>query len=379
MAARGSGPFRGVFKGRKVLVTGHTGFKGSWLSLWLTDLGADVVGYALDPPSDPSAFESMRLADRVTDIRGDVRDAEAFGRAFAEHQPEIVFHLAAQPLVRAGYAEPHVTFETNVMGTVNLLEAVRTTASVAAVVNVTSDKCYENQEWVYAYRENDPMGGYDPYSASKGCSELVTAAYRRSYFSAPGSARLASARAGNVIGGGDWAADRLVPDCVRALSSGGSVLVRNPAAVRPWQHVLEPLSGYLWLAARLFDDDEGMSGGWNFGPDALGVITAGSLVEEFVRMWGDGSWHAPEAEAGQPHEAGTLKLDATKAADLLEWHPVWGLDRAVAATAEWYRAFVDGQGDPVLRSLDQIDDYVGEAARRGIAWALDVPAEAGEL
>jgi CDP-glucose 4,6-dehydratase len=371
---RSSGPFGGAYKGLTVFVTGHTGFKGSWLSLWLSDLGAKVVGYALDPPTHPSAFDAMRLGDRITDIRGDVRDVDHLKAAMAEHGPDIVFHLAAQSLVRPSYEEPRLTFETNVMGTVNVLEAARSTGIVRAVVNVTSDKCYENREWVYAYREIDPMGGFDPYSASKGCSELVTSAYRRSFFSAEGAPRLASVRAGNVIGGGDWAPDRLIPDCVRALTAGESVLVRNPSAVRPWQHVLEPLSGYLWLGSRLLAG-EPLDQAWNFGPEARGNVTVAEVVAEFVSFWGDGEWHTPAEQPEQPHEANTLKLDVTKAADVLAWHPVWEIRRAVDATAEWYRAFADGKGDPALRSLDQIDDYVGEAARHGIAWALDDAAE----
>jgi CDP-glucose 4,6-dehydratase len=372
--ARNAGPFGGAYKGLTVLVTGHTGFKGSWLSLWLSDLGAKVVGYALEPPTEPSAFVAMRLADRVTDVRGDVRDAEKLSAVLSEHRPDIVFHLAAQALVRPSYDEPRLTFETNVMGTVNLFEAVRACDSVRAVVNVTSDKCYENREWVYAYREIDPMGGFDPYSSSKGCAELVTSAYRRSFFSAEGAAKVASARAGNVIGGGDWAPDRLIPDCVRALTAGESVLVRNPGAVRPWQHVLEPISGYLWLGARLLAGDGGLAAAWNFGPEARGNMTVAEVVGEFVDFWGEGEWHSPAEQAASPHEATTLKLDVTKAADVLRWHPVWEIRRAVDATAEWYRAFADGKGDAALRTLDQIDDYVSEAARRGIDWALDGPA-----
>lgn len=369
--ARGAGPFSGAYKGTTVFVTGHTGFKGSWISLWLSDLGANVVGYALDPPTDPSAFEAMRLAERIVDIRGDVRDGDALTTAIAEHQPSIVFHLAAQPLVRASYEQPHLTYETNVMGTVNVFEAVRCTDSVRAVVNVTSDKCYENREWVYAYREIDPMGGYDPYSSSKGCAELVTSAYRRSFFSAEDAALVASVRAGNVIGGGDWAADRLIPDCVRSLSKNESVLVRNPRAVRPWQHVLEPLSGYMALGARLLGGDRDAAAAWNFGPDTRSNVTAAEVVNEFVRAWGEGGWHTPANAPEAPHEANLLKLDVTKAADLLDWHPIWEVERAVSLTAEWYHAFVERSGDPLLHSLNQIDEYVGEACRRGLGWALE--------
>lgn len=369
---RGTGPFGGAFKGRNVFVTGHTGFKGSWLSLWLSDLGANVVGYALDPPTEPSAFEAMSIGDRVTDLRGDVRNRQALLEAMREHRPDIVFHLAAQPIVRESYAQPHLTYETNVMGTVNLLEAVRQTQSVSAVVNVTSDKCYENREWAYAYREIDAMGGFDPYSSSKACAELVTSAYRRSYFMGEGVPLVASVRAGNVIGGGDWAADRLIPDCLRALTAGESMFVRRPSAVRPWQHVLEPLSGYLWLGARLLMGESEMASGWNFGPGPAGNVTAEDIVKAFIRAWGEGGWHSPPDEAPEePHEVGLLKLDITKAVDELGWAPLWGIERAVAVTAEWYRSFEDGSGDATLHTLDQIDDYVGDAAQRGIAWALD--------
>jgi CDP-glucose 4,6-dehydratase len=371
VAVRGAGPFGGIYKGKTVLVTGHTGFKGSWLSLWLSDLGANVVGYALDPPTDPCAYAAMRLGERVTDVRGDVRDAAKLAATVAEHRPDAVFHLAAQALVRASYVEPAYTYETNVMGTVNLLEAVRAADSVGAFLNVTSDKCYENREWVYAYREIDPMGGYDPYSSSKGCAELVTSAYRRSFFSAEEGARIASARAGNVIGGGDWAPDRLIPDCVRALTAGESILVRNPTAVRPWQHVLEPLSGYLMLAARMLEGDAGLDAAWNFGPGKFGNVTVADVVGDFVKRWGGGTWHSPEDAGAQPHEARTLKLDITKAADILGWQPVWGISRAVDATAEWYRRFAHAEGDPVLHALDQIDEYVSDAAQLGVSWALD--------
>jgi CDP-glucose 4,6-dehydratase len=377
VSSRGAGPFGGVFRGRKVLLTGHTGFKGSWLALWLTDLGAEVSGYSLEPPTDPNMFGDLSLRDRLHrhDI-GDVRDSAAFAAAMAEAAPDVVFHLAAQPLVRASYDEPHITFETNVMGTVNLFEAARVTPSVRAVVNITSDKCYENREWVYAYREIDPMGGYDPYSSSKGCAEIVTSAYRRSFFAQDGGVAVSSVRAGNVIGGGDWAPDRLVPDCVRALSAGKPILVRQPEAVRPWQHVLEPLSGYLWLAALMLVSGHEFDGGWNFGPEIHSTVRAQHIAERFVSSWGEGSWHGPESDEAQPHEAGLLKLDCTKAKSLLEWHPIWGIDKAIDATAEWYRAQVRGQGDPVLRTLDQIDEYVSEAASEGLAWALDRELEA---
>jgi CDP-glucose 4,6-dehydratase len=373
----GSGPFGGIFHGRTVLVTGHTGFKGSWLSLWLTDLGANVVGFATDPPTNPSIFDAIRLSERMTDVRGDVRDAAALAAVMAEHQPEIVIHMAAQPIVRRSYADPHETFETNVMGTVNLFDAVRATPSVRAVVNITSDKCYENQEWAYAYRENDPMGGHDPYSASKGCAELVTSAYRRSFFFEPGAALVASARAGNVIGGGDWAPDRLIPDCVRALAKGESILVRSPESVRPWQHVLEPVSGYLWLATRLLLGGNACAEAYNFGPAMLGNVTVEHVVQSFIRTWGAGEWFTPARTNGAPHEAHTLKLDITKAADVLAWQPVWSVDQALEETAAWYRAFVRDEGDPLLHTLEQIDRYVAAATALGVVWAADGDREVG--
>lgn len=363
------GQFAGEYAGRTVLVTGHTGFKGSWLCMWLTALGANVIGYALDPPTDPSAFVSMRLAERMTDVRGDIRDLPHLKSVLEEHTPSVVFHLAAQPLVRLSYAEPHLTYETNIMGTVNVFEAVRAAGSVRAIVTITSDKCYENNEWVYAYRENDAMGGHDPYSSSKGCAELVTSAYRRSFFADPEGAAVASCRAGNIIGGGDWAPDRLIPDCVRALDSGESVVVRNPSAIRPWQHVLDPLAGYLWLGARLLRGERALTGGWNFGPGPTGHVTVADLVEAFVAANGTGSWQAcePVLREGR-HEAGTLRLDITKSASVLGWRPVWSTGRAVAQAAAWYRSFGSDEGDPTGETLRQIAEYSAEAASAGLPW-----------
>ncbi len=307
--------FKDAFKNRKVLITGHTGFKSSWLSIWLRELGAHVVGYSLAPPSEPSNFKASSLQNKITHIHGDVRDLDDLLNAFRKYQPEFVFHLAAQPLVRLSYDEPKLTFDTNVSGTVNVFEAVRKTPSVKVLVNITSDKCYENREWVWGYRENDPMGGHDPYSASKGCAELVFNAYLKSFFS-PSAAQnraigAASARAGNVIGGGDWGADRLVPDCIRALSGHQPIGIRNPRAVRPWQHVLEPLSGYLWLGALLSQDPGKYSGPWNFGPDDGSHLTVAEMADRLIKYWGDGSWEdlsAPQAL----HEAKLLKLCCVK-------------------------------------------------------------------
>jgi CDP-glucose 4,6-dehydratase len=356
VTSRGAGPFNGAYKGKTVLVTGHTGFKGSWLSLWLSDLGANVVGYATDPPTDPSAFAAMRLGERITDIRGDVRDAKKLATTVAEHRPDAVFHLAAQALVRPSYDEPAYTYETNVMGVVHLFEAVRATDSVSAVVNVTSDKCYENREWVYAYREIDPMGGYDPYSSSKGCAELVTSAYRRSFFSAEDGPRLASVRAGNVIGGGDWAPDRIIPDVVRAVLAGQSTVIRNPSAVRPWQHVLESLSGYLELAERLHAGDARFQSGWNFGPRDDDAVPVSQVLDIFCASLGERArWHV-EPDAQALHEAKFLHLDITKARTELGWEPRWSLRQALEATAHWYSSYMSG-ADMREVSLRQIAEF----------------------
>lgn len=348
------------WKGKRVLLTGHTGFKGSWLSLWLQSMGAQVVGYALNPPTDPSLFEAAEVAKGMTSIIGDIRDLEHLRRVFAEHQPEVVIHMAAQPLVRYSYIEPVETYSTNVMGTVNLLEAVRSTKSVKSVVNVTTDKCYENREWAWGYRENEAMGGYDPYSSSKGCAELVTAAYRNSYFHPEKykehGVAIASGRAGNVIGGGDWADDRLIPDIMRAISAGKSVNIRNPHAIRPWQHVLEPLSGYLVLAQKLYEEGAAYAEGWNFGPNDEDAKPVQWIVEKLTQIWGEGaSWVVDGGE--HPHEAHYLKLDCSKAKSRLDWHPRWNLEETLEAIVEWQRAYQDGKA---MKSAtqEQIRQYV---------------------
>ncbi len=362
------GLFGGVFDGRRVFVTGHTGFKGSWLTAWLLELGAQVTGYALEPPTDPSLFEDAGLADRIDHHIADVRDAERLTRTLADARPEVVFHMAAQPLVRLSYDEPVETYATNVMGTVHLLEAVRLASSVRVAVNVTSDKCYENREWEYAYRENDALGGHDPYSSSKACAEIATSAWARSFFGGS-EVRLASARAGNVIGGGDWALDRIVPDCVLALREGRSIEVRNPAAVRPWQHVLEPLSGYLWLAARMWESEPGaLDGGWNFGPLSRANVTVREVVETLISEWGSGAWHRTEGAGAQPHEARFLKLDCSRAADLLGWQPIYEVDRALSVTAAWYRAHADDRTAASGLTTVDIDGYVAAAREAGAIW-----------
>lgn len=343
---------RSFYAGRRVLVTGHTGFKGAWLVLWLQRLGAQVTGFALDPPTDPSIFAQGKLAERMQSIRGDVRDLASVEACFREARPEVVFHLAAQSLVRPSYADPIGTFATNVMGTAHVLDAVRRSRDVVATVVVTSDKCYENREWIWPYRESDPMGGYDPYSASKGCAELVTSSFSRSFFSGKG---IASGRAGNVIGGGDWSLDRLVPDAMRAFAEARPVRLRNPASLRPWQHVLEPLLGYLGLGARLGAEPERFAGGWNFGPHEDDVRPVSDVVNLLAAAWGEGA--RAEVEGGEhPHEAKILRLDATKARTELGWRPRLALRDAATWTAAWYRDVGRGAG-VVDRTLQDIQRY----------------------
>lgn len=351
----------GFWGGRRVFLTGHTGFKGGWLSLWLQRMGAVVCGFSLAPPTDPNLFELASVGRDMETVTNDIREYSALEREMRRVGPEVVFHLAAQPLVRRGYAEPRETYATNVMGTVNVLEAVRATPSVRVVVIVSSDKCYENREWVWGYRENEPVGGYDPYSSSKGCTELVVTAYRNSYFNAERydqhGVGLASVRAGNVIGGGDWAEDRLVPDVLRACAAGTPAYIRNPNATRPWQHVLEPLAGYLMLAERLWQDGRRFGGAWNFGPAENDAQPVSWVVEYIRRKWGRGaSWEV--ASGGQPHEAHYLKLDCAKARSELGWEPRWNLGRALDYTIAWYKAYLAAE-DMRMVSLAQINAYCG--------------------
>jgi len=364
-----AGLFNGAFAGRRVLVTGHTGFKGSWLTRWLLDLGADVTGYALEPATSPSLFDELGLQSEIAHVIADVRDRDRLRAEMIAARPEFVFHLAAQPLVRLSYEQPVETYATNVMGTVHLLEAVRSVPSVGVVVNVTSDKCYENRETGQSYVEEDPMGGFDPYSSTKGCSELVTASYRRSFFGEGSAVALASARAGNVIGGGDWACDRIVPDCVRALAAGEPIFVRNPDAVRPWQHVLEPLSGYLWLAARMSAGAHVFDGPWNFGPEPGDDWPVRSVVEELIAAWGGGSWTAPPAGARQLHEATLLNLDITKARRELGWRPVYDVRHAIRATAGWYGTRHHDPSSAPGRTASDIAEYEAAARDAGVPWA----------
>lgn len=342
------------WQGKRVFLTGHTGFKGGWLALWLAGKGAKVHGYALAPPTSPSFFDTCNVAQHLDGHTvADLRDSEALLQAMNAAQPDIVLHLAAQPLVRYSYAAPVETYAVNVMGTVNLLEAVRQTGSVRAVVNVTTDKCYENREWVWPYRENEALGGYDPYSSSKACSELVTSAYRQSFLDKAGI-QLASARAGNVIGGGDWAADRLIPDFLRAIDAGQPIIIRSPHAIRPWQHVLEPLSGYLMLAENLYKQGNTFAEGWNFGPDDHDARTVQWIVENLCSQVAGARWECDPNP--QPHEASNLRLDSSKAKSRLGWHPCWPLQTALENTLAWHQAWRQG-ADMADVSLSQIQAY----------------------
>jgi CDP-glucose 4,6-dehydratase len=343
------------WKSKKVFVTGHTGFKGSWLSLWLQSMGAEVKGFALEPPTTPALFLEARVADGMRSETGDIRDLAAIGDSMKAFNPDVLIHMAAQPLVRLSYREPVETYSTNVMGTVHVMEAARHCPNLKAIVNVTTDKCYENREWVWGYREHEPMGGHDPYSNSKGCSELVTAAYRNSFFNSADSAAVASARAGNVIGGGDWAEDRLIPDILRAFEQKQPVVIRNPLATRPWQHVLEPLSGYLILAEKLYHEGGTYAEGWNFGPRDEDVQPVEWILDHMVTHWGDGaSWQLDNNP--QPHEAQLLKLDISKATSCLKWQPRWSLARTLDSIVEWHQCWLE-QGDVRQMTLDQIGQY----------------------
>ncbi len=334
-----------IYKNKRVLITGHTGFKGSWLALWLSELGAKVTGYALAPETDPSHFALLGI--KINHIEGDIRDRKKLQDVFKAYQPEIVFHLAAQPLVRRSYRDPALTFDTNIMGTVNLLEACRVTSSVRVIVNITSDKCYENQEWVWGYRENDPMGGYDPYSASKGAAEIVTASYRRSFFNNDDYGKnhetlVATCRAGNVIGGGDWSEDRLIPDIVRAIQKGETLQIRSPEATRPWQHVLDALSGYLLLGQKLLEGNTTYADAWNFGPSDTDTLRVRELCTRFEALWPTARFEWTE-EPSTLHEASTLKLDCSKAHTLLQWHGKWSADQTIEKTVEWYRHYIENK------------------------------------
>lgn len=351
--------FKDFYKDKKVLITGHTGFKGSWLCLVLKQFGADVYGYALIPPTSPSLYVEADIDKMITSYIGDIRDFSNLSKVMSDVKPDIVIHMAAQALVRESYLNPIETYSVNVMGTVNLFEAIRYCSSVKAVVNVTSDKCYENREWNWGYRENEPMGGHDPYSSSKGCSELITSSFRKSFFDVIDSEKhpvlIASARAGNVIGGGDWAKDRLIPDFVKSISKGENLIIRNPNAIRPWQHVLEPLSGYLMLAEKLFNNNKKFADSWNFGPDDKDAKNVAWISSRICELWIENSSFIID-DKPHPHEANYLKLDCSKAKAILGWNPKWNIEKTLEKVVEWYKVFYNHQ-NVRLMSEQQIKEY----------------------
>ena len=366
--------FAGVFRKKTVWLSGHTGFKGAWLAQWLLELGADVHGFALEPPTEPALFNQLGLARHLRHQIADIRDPAAVRESVKKSQPDFVFHLAAQPLVRLSYEQPLETYATNVMGTAHVLEALRDLKNPCAAVLITTDKCYENREWLYGYREEDPLGGYDPYSSSKAAAEIAIAAWRRSFFKKH-PVKIASARAGNVIGGGDWSPDRIVPDCIRALEKNQPIPVRNPNATRPWQHVLEPLSGYLWLAASLAGQNSALrtphsalESAFNFGPAHEANRTVGELVTEVLKYW-PGRWE-DKSDPKAVHEAGLLQLSTDKAHALLDWSPVWPFPAAVERTVAWYRETAADPRSARARAGRQIEQYQADASRAGLLWAV---------
>ncbi len=347
-----------IYKGKTVLITGHTGFKGSWLSIWLKQLGANVIGYSHDPYTENDNFNACKLSDKLIDIRGDIRDSENLQLVFKKYKPEFVFHLAAQPIVRKSYENPKETYETNVMGTLNVLEAIRNCEATKVGIMVTTDKCYENKEQLIGYKETDPMGGYDPYSSSKGCAELLIASYRNSFFSINDYSKhgkvIASVRAGNVIGGGDWSSDRIIPDCIRAIENSSKIKLRNPHAVRPWQFVLEPLSGYIKLASKLYFEAEKYSGAWNFGPNMSLNAEVKDIVNMLIKCYDKGQW-IDDSDEDQPHEANFLMLDCTKAKEKLNWEQALNLQQTIDMTVSWYKNY---QKISMYEfCLDQINEY----------------------
>ena len=366
-------PFGNHYEKRRVLVTGHTGFKGSWLTLWLLNLGADVAGFSSYLPSDPCNYEVLNLKEKITDFSGDVRNLEALKHAFDQFQPEIVFHLAAQPIVRKSYDDPKLTFDTNLGGTVNILECIRETSSVQAAVIITSDKCYQNLEWTWGYRENDRLGGDDPYSASKACAEIAFQAYCKSFFQQSKSTRtisIATTRAGNVIGGGDWAADRIIPDCVKAWANRKEPFIRSPEATRPWQHVLEPLSGYLCLGANLLASNKLHGESFNFGPGQQVNKSVKELIEVFLSYWGPGFWRHENIDSDKK-ESTLLKLSCDKALHSLGWDAILTFEDTVKSTAQWYKTYYHGKENMYECSLSQIGYYLTEAKRKNASWAKE--------
>ena len=372
--------FSGIYKDMPVLVTGHTGFKGTWLSMWLNLLGARVIGYSLDPPTMPNHFDMSGMKDRLVDIRDDVRNMDKLVSVIEEFKPKIIFHLAAQPIVRESYENPRETFIINSWGTINVLEAIRMTRSVKAAVFITSDKCYRNKEWIWGYRENDDLGGGDPYSASKAMAEIAIEAYRDAYF--PYSDRgdnaiaVASVRAGNVVGGGDWARDRLLPDSIRALVERRTIDIRSPRATRPWQFVLSPLCGYMWLGVKLLLDGAKYAEPWNFGPHDLTSDSVENIVKKVIELWGSGQWR-DMSKGDEPHEAHWLTLSWEKAATRLDWHPIYALSDVLSKTVEWYKEW-HRQGDNADMydfSLGQIKTYTGDANKMNVRWACPQPGD----
>lgn len=354
--------FNNAYKNKTVLITGNTGFKGSWLTIYLLELGASVIGYSLEPPTDRNIFARADLANRITHIHGDVRNQQHLTDTLKTHQPDFIFHMAAQPLVLASYDDPVHTFDVNVMGSIAVMEATKQANITTTLVMITTDKVYENYEWVYSYRENDPLGGYDPYSASKAAMEIAVSSYNNSFFSSADSpVRMASVRSGNVIGGGDWAHNRIIPDCVRALSEEDPIAVRNPNSIRPWQHVLEPLTGYLWLGAKLAESRQ-FSGAWNFGPTPQSNCTVKTLVETMIQTWGAGEWQ-DQSDPRAPHEANLLKLSIDKAISKLGWHPVWPVDQTIHHTVNWYRKDLAAESPQQVYDLcvDDIRAYLADA------------------
>jgi len=347
--------FNSVYQNKRVLITGHTGFKGTWMTFLLKEMGAEVCGFSLAPETTPSHFDLINLKNDIRHVLGDIRDASALNKVMQDFQPEFVFHLAAQALVKESYAEPVSTFDTNIMGSINLLEAVRQCNSVRSLVYITSDKCYENVEWIWGYRENDQLGGHDPYSASKGAAEVVFSAYARSFFSQREGLGAATTRAGNVIGGGDWAADRIIPDCIRAIESGAPIKLRNPHATRPWQHVLEPINGYLTLGEKLYNDPENFKGSWNFGPSISQIRTVEEVASSIIQHIGAGKIEVVSSDR-KHHEANLLQLNCDKARQLLGWSPMWDVEKTLSMTAEWYKVFLsNGDIEGVTRS--QLENY----------------------
>jgi len=362
--------FGDVYRNKRILITGHTGFKGSWLSTWLLELGAEVSGFSLDVPTNPSNFEVLGLKRRLKHITGDVRNLKQLEKAFDRVKPEIVFHLAAQAITRQSYEDPQATLFTNAGGTVNVLECIRRSGSVSAAVFITSDKCYQNVEWIWGYRENDRLGGDDPYSASKACAEITCQSYIKSFFQKRNSPRVSTARAGNVIGGGDWAIDRIIPDCIRAFSKKKKLEIRSPSSTRPWQHVLEPLSGYLWLGANLYKNNKIISGeSFNFGPQNIESWTVKTLITEFVKRWGHGKWSASVKRSSDKKEATLLKLNCDKALARLKWQAILSFSDTVRFTAEWYKAYNESEDDMYDLTVGQIEEYTENAVIKKLAWS----------